>query len=113
MCSITKDILFKALEWFLFLGLCIASLYTMWDVLNKFQSQKSNFFQYEEPIKEAPTITICFTPFEKATFNTIVDPSDGFEYILNSKFELGLTGFFLEKSKIFKLNINSNFARAN
>ena len=60
--SLTKY--FKITEWILYLGLCILSAYFMEGVLDKYFSEKTSFTQSEEPIEDAPVITICFTESE-------------------------------------------------
>ena len=51
----------KMLEWVIFFGLCCLSVFFMSGVLDKFISGKTGFAQSEEPIKELPTITFCFS----------------------------------------------------
>ena len=51
----------KIIEWFTFFGLCCLSAFFMSGVLDKFISGKTGFAQSEEPIKELPTITFCFS----------------------------------------------------
>ena len=63
----------KFLEWIIFLGLWIISFLFMWEVLQKFNTKDTSFKQYEKPITEFPTITLC-TPkerFVKSVFGRI------------------------------------------
>ena len=50
----------KLVKWVLYFGLCGLSAFFMWGVLDKYFSGKTGFTQIEAPIKEFPTITICF-----------------------------------------------------
>ena len=58
-----QKIFLKFLEWIIFLGLWIISFLFMWEVLQKFNTKDTSFKQYEKPITEFPTITLC-TPKE-------------------------------------------------
>ena len=51
----------QLIEWTLFFGLCVLSAFFMHGVLDKFFSGKTSFNQSQEPIKELPTIMICFS----------------------------------------------------
>ena len=42
------------------MSLCSLSIFFVWEVLNQFGSQTTNFGQIQKPIDEYPTITICF-----------------------------------------------------
>ena len=59
-----QKIFLKFLEWIIFLGLWIISFLFMWEVLQKFNTKDTSFKQYEKPITEFPTITLC-TPKER------------------------------------------------
>ena len=58
---ITKYRLLKAVEWNLYFCLCFISVLFMKEVLEKYCSKDSSFKQYNKPITEHPTITICFS----------------------------------------------------
>ena len=49
----------KILEWILYIGLFLTSIYFAHEVLEKFNSQARGIRQYEEEIKEHPTIILC------------------------------------------------------
>ena len=50
---------FKLLEWILYLGLFLTSIYFTWGVMVNFNSGTTGIRQYEESIKSYPTVTIC------------------------------------------------------
>ena len=52
---------FQVIEYFFFFMLCGLSVYFMHGVLDKFFSGKTSISQSEEPMKELPTIMICFS----------------------------------------------------
>ena len=56
-----QDSYFKFLDWILYLCFCGLSAFFMWGVLEKFISGKTSFAKSEEPMKELPTITLCFS----------------------------------------------------
>ena len=56
-----QDSYFKFLDWILYLCFCGLSAFFMREVLEKFISGKTSFAQSEEPSKELPTITLCFS----------------------------------------------------
>ena len=60
---------FKVIECTLFFGLCGLSTVFLWGALDKFNSGKTSFTQSEDPIKDLPTITVCFS-----------NPDSRFEY---------------------------------
>ena len=51
----------QVIEWTLYFGLCGLSVFFMLGVLDNFFSGKTSFSQYEEPIKELPTVMLCFS----------------------------------------------------
>ena len=55
---IMKNI-FNFMEWFIFLALCITSIFFMWEVLEKFKSEDTSIKQFEKNISFRPVITIC------------------------------------------------------
>ena len=57
----TKENIFKVLEWITFLGLCCLSFYFMKGVLEQYFSNDTSFKHSEVMLKERPTIVICFT----------------------------------------------------
>ena len=61
MLTITKENIFKVLEWMIFLGLCCLSFYFMKGVLEQYFSNDTSFKHSEVMLKERPTIVICFT----------------------------------------------------
>ena len=61
MLTITKENIFKVLEWIIFLGLCCLSFYFMKGVLEQYFSNDTSFKHSEVMLKERPTIVICFT----------------------------------------------------
>ena len=56
-----QDTYFKFMDWSFYLCFCSLSAFFMWGVLDKFISGKTSFAQSNEPIKELPTITLCFS----------------------------------------------------
>ena len=63
MLNIIPNRVFKTVEWTLFFGLCLISFLFMREVLEKYLSKDTSFKQYEEPISEHPTITICLNAY--------------------------------------------------
>ena len=59
--TMKQDSYIKSLEWILYICFCCLSAFLMWGVLDKFISGKTNFTNSEEPLKELPTITLCFS----------------------------------------------------
>ena len=76
--------LFKVIECTLFVGLCGLSGFFMWGVLDKFFSGKTSFTQSEEPIKELPTLTICFTKPESRKIEYEYDLDFRIEYKISN-----------------------------
>ena len=60
-CTISRDQFITALEWVLFIGLCIISGLFSSGVVDQFLSGKTSFTQYEEPITIHPAIVIRFS----------------------------------------------------
>ena len=61
MLSTKESKCFKVIECTLFFGLCGLSTVFLWGALDKFNSGKTSFTQSEDPIKDLPTITVCFS----------------------------------------------------
>ena len=94
---------FKFIEWSLFFGLCALSGVFMGGVLDKFFSGKTGFTQSEEPIKETPTITLCFSKPE--TRNTT------FVYQTDFKIKYQLIDLEKEQSIFLKEGENISISR--
>ena len=52
-------VIFKGLDWTLFLGFCFLAGHFMNNVIDEYQAKKTSFTQSLEPIKKLPTIVIC------------------------------------------------------
>ena len=95
----------KLLEWILFFGLCGLSALFMWRVIDKFFSHHTSFTQYEAPIKELPTITICFIkPYSR---NTSYEYGLDFiiQYYIQAKNPDGIG--YVSTTRFLKINENS------
>ena len=57
-CTISKDKVFKFLEWIFFIGLCIVCGWFASGVIKQFFSRKTSFAHYEEKFTKYPVITI-------------------------------------------------------
>ena len=57
-CTITQNMVFKILEWILYIGLSIVSGWFASGVLYQFFSNKTSFSQYEEKVTQYPAVTI-------------------------------------------------------
>ena len=53
-------VIFKGLDWGLFIGFCILACHFMNNVIYEYQAKKSSFIQSLEPIDKLPTVVICF-----------------------------------------------------
>ena len=51
---------YQAIEYIFFFGLCGVSVYFMYGVLDKFFSEKTSISQSEVPVKDLPSIVLCF-----------------------------------------------------
>ena len=51
---------FTFVEWLLFFGLILISIFFTWGVMAKFKSGARGIAQFEQELKFHPTITICF-----------------------------------------------------
>ena len=60
----TKNII-KIIEWIIFIGLCILSVFLTHEVLVQFLLKRTSFKIYEEKITDHPTITICYSGDQK------------------------------------------------
>ena len=63
----TKNII-KVIEWLIFIGLCILSVFLTHEVLVQFLLKRTSFKIYEEKITDHPTITICYSGDQKEHF---------------------------------------------
>ena len=59
--SAQQDKYFQVIEWTLYFGLCGVSAIFMNGVLEKYLSRKTSFTQSERPIKELPSVLLCFS----------------------------------------------------
>ena len=57
-------------KWSVFLGLCCFSGYSIYTVLTLYLAEQTSFKVYEEPIIEAPAITICFSSPEDGKYSS-------------------------------------------
>ena len=60
MYTISQEKIIKALEWALYLLLCLISIILAWKVLDQYSSEVSSFTRSERQIKSDPTMVICF-----------------------------------------------------
>ena len=63
----TKNII-KVIEWLIFIGLCILSVFLTHEVFTQFLLKRTSFKMYEEKITNHPTITICYSGDQKEYF---------------------------------------------
>ena len=76
----TKNII-KVIEWLIFIGLCILSVFLTHEVLVQFLLKRTSFKMYEEKITDHPTITICYSRDQKEYFpNYRYGSNFGIEY---------------------------------
>ena len=68
-CYISQDLVFKILEWVLFIGLSVASGWFASGVLEQFFSQKTSFAQYEEKFNEYPVISFILSQRKASEVN--------------------------------------------
>ena len=60
MHTISQEKMIKALEWTLYLLLCLISIILAWKVFDQYSSEASSFTRSDRRIKSDPTIVICF-----------------------------------------------------
>ena len=59
LCTISQHMIFKILEWILYIGLSIVAGWFASGVLQQFFSHKTSFSQYEEKVTQYPVVTIA------------------------------------------------------
>ena len=68
--STQQDKYFQVIEWTLYFGLCGVSAIFMNGVLEKYLSRKTSFTQSERPIKELPSVLLCFSNSRNYVYGT-------------------------------------------
>ena len=82
--KLNLEVFITIIHWGIFIGLCILSILSVWEVYEKFQSKDSSFTQYEEPITQHPTTVMCFSP----PFKNRTDL--GLHLLMEKQFEIGI-----------------------
>ena len=68
MYTISQEKIIKALEWTLYLLLCLISIILAWQVLDQYSSEASSFTRSEKPITSDPTIVLCFEEMQNLSY---------------------------------------------
>ena len=70
------DVIFKGIEWIVYLCFCILAGIFMVDVIAEYRASETFMSQSLKPIAKLPTITLCMTPTLEDKFPQWVYQSD-------------------------------------
>ena len=103
----TKNII-KVIEWLIFIGLCILSVFLTHEVLVQFLLKRTSFKMYEVKITDHPTITICYSGDQKEYFPNY---RYGSNFGIDSKTKFEFKYISLEEGKNYYEPLNQTIGK--